>query len=144
MKYLDILALLFLFLVFPFWAFTMISSLRFRYHVVPQALREWGERNGFHLEEKRERPYFIGNPFWRDSSSSQAVLRITVRAQSGKVRKGWLRLGGPRWFALSASRCPVEIRWDDDDPSPKSFSTEVAGDVSQVARRKGTPEEKGT
>ena len=125
------IALFFLYVGFPLWLFGMLSLWRFYGFVLPRTLRAWAEENGYVYERKRQRPYFFGNPFPRESPNSgdlRAIFHISVRDKTGRVRKGWLRLGNRKWFALSVSRCPVEVRWDDAGSPVKSKPAGVFAD----------------
>ena len=71
-----------------------------------QVLNKWAEMRGLHIQEAQRRSWFCGR-FTFIRSSAQTVFRITVSDASGRVRKGFARVGG-----CSGLGDYVKVAWD--------------------------------
>jgi hypothetical protein len=98
------------------WSVLMGSYLYFWWHVAPEALRRWAKSEGFQIIERKRSGMFDWvsfakgrNSFAKDSG--HRIYRVVVRDKAGLTRRGLARVGKPHWYSMSASQCPVEIRW---------------------------------
>ena len=94
---------------------------RFPFPSHRQALDVWAQRHGLQIHEARRRRLFCG-PFTFFRSTAQAVFRIIATDESGRIRKGFVRVGG--FFGFGDC---VKIAWDrgpedtDDEPDVDGF-----------------------
>jgi len=71
--------------------------------------QQWAQDNGFELLSAERRFAFRG-PFWWRTSKGQEVFRITVRDTGGRVRSGYLRVGG---WVVGLLSDQADIKWDE-------------------------------
>ena len=71
-------------------------------------LEQWARDNGMELIEAERRFLRRGTYWWR-TARGQEVFRVTVRDNSGQVRRGYVRVGG--WFMGLLSN-QVDVEWD--------------------------------
>jgi hypothetical protein len=98
------------------WSVLMGSYLYFLWHVAPLALRRWAEAEGFQIIERKRSGMFDWVSFAKGrhsfaKDSGYRIYRVVVRDKAGLTRSGLARVGKPHWYSMSASQCPVEIRW---------------------------------
>lgn len=97
---------------FAIWVVGMVSLIRFTWSVAPRKLDQWAAEHGYLLVRKKSPWPFVRHPF-RDTTTTQIILQITVQDQTSHTRKGWVRLGRPGWPSLTMKSCPLEVVWDD-------------------------------
>ena len=68
-------------------------------------LQSWAMDNGYKIVQSEFR-FFRKGPFFWTSSKAQTVYYVTVRADQGETRSGWVRCGG-WWFGLMSSKTEV-------------------------------------
>ncbi len=106
-------------LVFIVWTITLCLYIRFRFMVVPAALRRWAEIHDFRIVETRRRPFFSANdPFSRIFGSNHQIVRLlTLQDEAGRLRDCWVLIGNYWYPSLTLERCPIEAFWDAPGPS---------------------------
>jgi hypothetical protein len=68
-------------------------------------LNRWAKMNGYEIVSRELRILRVG-PFWW-KTRHQEVYYVTIRTPEGRIRKGWVRCGGPL-FGNGAV-----VRWDE-------------------------------
>jgi hypothetical protein len=106
--------LFFLFVVFPLWLAAMGTFVYFTFYVAPSALRVWADEEGYEIIERRQPGFrdLLALAEGRRERVYGWVYRLTVRDKMGRSREGLVVVGGPGWYRIRVSRCPVEVRWD--------------------------------
>jgi hypothetical protein len=100
-----------LFFIFVFVAIVLVSFYaRWHYRRADQILQNWAARNRVRILSSETRHLRRG-PFWWSTSDSQVVLYVHVRDESGRERKGYLRLGS---FMGGMLTDQVDVGWDDE------------------------------
>jgi hypothetical protein len=72
-------------------------------------LRNWAEKNRFHLLSFRQRRFFEPAPFALLTSHRQPAYFVTILDDQGKERSAWVRLGTV-WGSVWSSA--VEVSWN--------------------------------
>ncbi len=70
-----------------------------------QVVKQWTEQNGFSIISMRYQ-WLRSGPFFF-IERNQDLYRITVRDNTGEIRKGWIRTG--KWFSYRP-----EVKWDSE------------------------------
>jgi hypothetical protein len=101
------------------WSVLMGSYLYFLWRVAPLALRRWAETEGYQIVERKRAGMFDWVSFAKGrhsfaKDSGHRIYRVVVRNEAGLTRRGLARVGKPHWYSMSASQCPVEIRWGEE------------------------------
>ncbi len=73
-------------------------------------LKRWASENGYTVVSSQMRVLFRG-PFWWRTSSSQSVFKVMVRDVEGRVRTGFIRVGG---FFLGMMSDQANVEWTDE------------------------------
>lgn len=85
-------------------------ALRWRFRRSKELLGRWAKTNGFDILAW-ERRWFFKGPFFVRSSNDQMIFHVTVENAEGKIRSGYVRVGG--WFRGLFSD-QISVRWDGD------------------------------
>jgi hypothetical protein len=117
--------LFFLVVVFPMWLWGMGTFVYFWLNVAPSGLQHWADAEGYQIIQ-RNNPGFRDWRFMASNSGPDRiygrVYRVAVSNKAGESRGGLAVVGGPGWYRLTIRRCPVEVRWDGDEPlTPTAF-----------------------
>ena len=86
-----------------------VVSLVWRFSRGVSIMEEWAGRHGYTILD-RQRRYLRRGPFFWWTSRGQVVFRVAIRDRDGRLRQGWVRVGG---FFLGLFSDQVEVRWDD-------------------------------
>jgi hypothetical protein len=87
----------------------VVGGSYWRYRRSRQLLARWARQSRVELLRAERRLVSRGPFFWR-SSDSQIVFRVTVRDRDGRVRHGFVRIGG--WF-LGVLSDQTAAEWED-------------------------------
>ncbi len=105
---------------FILWSVMMGTYLHFWWRVAPAALRRWADAEGYQIVERKAGGLFDWFTF--AGSNVHHIYRIVARDREGQEHRGLFRVGKPHWFCMSASRCPVEVRWGEFPDTLERFS----------------------
>jgi hypothetical protein len=72
-------------------------------------IRQWMEANGYTLKKCSMRVFRIGPFSYFATSGKQSVFRVEAVDSEGRVRTGYIRVGG---FFLGLWQRRVDVRWD--------------------------------
>ena len=75
-----------------------------------KALQEWANKNGYKIIKSEYRWSRVGPYFWSAGSRSYRIFLVTLETSDGKIKKGWVRLGG---FILGLLSDKVEVKWEE-------------------------------
>jgi len=82
---------------------------RWQQHRGEETLRAWAAREGLRLLESEPANSPGTGPMNRNAADKRIVYRIKVEDQTGRIRRGLVRVGQPGVGALSDS---LSVEWD--------------------------------